>query len=278
MKLAIITGGTSGLGLAYANCLAGKGWHLLITGRNETRLLSAKVYLQKKYKVPVSAHKVDFNNENEFGCFIDRVKKLKRVDMLINNAGFGCRNGFVKEQFSTHQKMLQVYITAYTHLIHSIVPKMTEQGAGNIINVSSLSAFLPSPLNYFYCASKAFLISFSECLHVDLKDKGVKIQVLCPGFIKTNFHNRIKRGSVCDGLVGSLLWMSADKVARLSLKSLKSSGVVVIPGLVNKFIYYLSRWIPRKAYYWAVYRSARYLDKPNETMQVVKEQRKMVYA
>ncbi|TLX72271.1 SDR family oxidoreductase [Labilibacter sediminis] len=246
---AIITGATSGLGKAYALLLAKEGWNLLITGRQRKKLHELKTHLEQTYRIHVIVIVAELNNTNEFNALLQSIQKLNSVDLLINNAGFGCRNGFFKADFNDQQKMLQVHVTASTKLIYTVVPKMVKNNGGAIINVSSLSAFLPSTLNYFYCSTKAFLVSFTECLHMDLNSKNIKVQALCPGFIKTHFHDRIAEVNKPKSGFAKFLWMQADDVARYSLKKLQKHSVICIPGLINKVLYFLLHFIPRRAYY-----------------------------
>jgi len=268
-KTAIITGATSGLGEAYAKALASKGWNLLLTGRRMDRLSQLKQEFENSYGVDVKLVKADFTNFLEFENLLEEIKRLKNVDLLINNAGFGSRKGFFEEDYTSQQKMLQVHINATSRLTYEVVPKMIESKNGAVINVSSLSAFFPAPLNYFYCATKAFLVSFSECLHIDLLQQNIKVQALCPGFIKTEFHSRIHQKSEPVNWKERVMWMEPEEVVKYSLKHLSRKRVLCIPGAVNKLLYRVSAFVPKRLYYYLMEKNARKVNHPAEATLVL---------
>jgi len=247
--IAIISGATSGLGTAFANHLAANGWNLFLTGRRQQRLQSLQEQLESRYHIKVKTCKADLLDTDQLNKLLGSISHLSSIDMLINNAGFGCRDDFYEVEYSTQQQMLQVHITAASKLIQKVVPLMKEQGCGTIINVASLGAFLPAPLSYFYCSSKAFLVSLSECMHIDLKRYNIKIQALCPGFIHTEFHSRMGIQSHESWLENKLLWMSEKKVVDICFRKLSNHKVICIPGLVNQLIYQIARWLPKVLYY-----------------------------
>lgn len=246
---AIITGASSGLGATYARVLAQKGWDLLLTGRRKKRLLELKKELETKYNTKINFMVVDFTKPYELNNLLKTISQMDVIDLLINNAGFGYRKDFFKSDFRVQQNMLEVHITAATRIVYEVVPKMVVNKKGAIINVASLSAFVPAPLSYFYCSSKAFLVSFSECLHVDLLHTGIKVQALCPGFTKTEFHFGLKEEEKTSWMNNKLFWMSADKVVDYSLKALCHKKVICIPGFINQFIYCVVRAIPKSIFY-----------------------------
>ncbi len=248
-KYAIITGATSGLGRAYAIRLAQEGWHLLITGRRTSMLEELKDELEMKYNTAVKICIVDFIRDDQFNRFLDAIRSYAHIDLLINNAGYGNRDGFFEEDFQSQANMLNVHVLATTKIVHEVVPIMLQDNRGAIINVASMSAFIPAPLNYFYCSSKAFMVSFTECLHMDLSHTNIVVQALCPGYIRTEFHSRmglkIKKRSVRD----KLLWMNPEEVVMSSLKSLRKNRVICIPGFFNKLAYGLMKMLPRSISY-----------------------------
>ncbi len=249
---AIITGATSGLGKAYAQTLAKMHWNVLLTGRRVDKLMQIKTQLEEKHHIEVQTSVTDFNNETQFSSFLKTVDQLTQVDLLVNNAGYGNRNGFFNHNYQNQAQMLNVLVSASTRIIHKVVPKMLKQNAGAIINVASLSAFIPAPLNYFYCSSKAFMVSFSECLHIDLMHTHIKVQALCPGFIRTEFHSRMGLSEHENSLKEKLLWMNPEDVVQYSLKSLSKHSVICIPGVFNRLIYRTIKFIPKSLSYWLV--------------------------
>lgn len=246
---AVITGATSGIGSGYAKALAEKGWNLIITGRRIKRLNNLKNEIIKKHHVEVTAIPADFNNDEDIDFLLDVIDTKGKIDLLVNNAGFGQNQNFFENDFEVQQKMLKVHITATSKLVYHVVPKMIKNKEGGIINVSSLSAFLPAPLSYFYSSSKAFLVTFSECLHVDLARKNIKVQVLCPGFTQTEFHSRQGLSEAKSWFEKKILWLSVDQVVNKSLKSLGRNRIICVPGFINQCIYIVSKVMPRSYYY-----------------------------
>ncbi len=248
-KYAIITGATSGLGRSYAKALAKNGWNLLITGRRTNILENLKKQLERDCDINVQTCIVDFNNKKQFGEFINIVKSCSNIDLLVNNAGYGNREGFFKEDYQNQANMLNVLVSAATQIVHEVVPIMLRNNKGAIINVASMSAFIPAPLNYFYCSSKAFMVSFTECLHIDLLHSNIVVQALCPGFIRTEFHSRMGVENEDNSLKSRFLWMNPEDVVSVSLKSLSKHKVICIPGVFNRIVYRLMKMIPRALSY-----------------------------
>ncbi len=249
-KFAIITGATSGLGKAYAQTLAKMKWDLLITGRRVDKLMQIKNQLAHDYNINVQPSVTDFNNETQFNALLHTIEQCSHVDLLVNNAGYGNRNGFFSSSYQNQAQMLNVLVSAATRIIHKVIPKMLQNNTGAIINVASLSAFIPAPLSYFYCSSKAFMVSFTECLHIDLLHTHIKVQALCPGFIRTEFHSRMGLENHDNKLKEKLLWMNPEAVVHYSLKSLSKHKVICIPGVFNRMIYRTIKFIPKQLSYW----------------------------
>lgn len=248
-KTAIVTGATSGIGAEYAKALARQGYQLLITGRRVERLQQLKSEIEKLMCVRVEYVIADLAENQAINHLVEVVNHQKNIEVLVNSAGFGCRSNFFEEDYSKHLKMIQVHVAATLHLIHAVVPLMQKNKKGYIINVSSLSAFMPSDLSYCYCGTKAFMVAFSESLHIGLKGSSIKVQVICPGFTRTEFHNRFF-GNISEIRgIAELLWMNPEKVVTYSLKSLSNSRVVCIPGIVNRLLYQVSKIIPKQLYY-----------------------------
>ncbi len=260
-KLAIITGATSGLGLSFANILAKRGWNLFLIGRRFEVLNKIKYRIEKEEDVKVMINVTDFIDEHQLDSLLETINKLERVDMLVNNAGYGRRTDFFRDDFKRQYAMLNVHVTAVTKLIHSVVPKMLMENKGAIINVSSLSAFIPTPLSFFYTSTKAFIVSFTECLHVDLLHTHIKVQVLCPGYVKTNFHSRMHIQTRQNRLLSRIFWMNPDSVAQRSLKALLkyNHSVIYIPGNLNRVVYKIMKYLPKFIFYWVLSEQFKYV-------------------
>ena len=145
--------------------------------------------------------------------------------------------------------MNNVHTTASMKMIYAVLPKMIRQGYGSIINVASVAGLCPLDKDIVYSGSKAFLINFSEALYMEVMKKGIKVQVLCPGYTHTDFHAKLELSEAEYKKNDTLKWMSAEEVVRYSLKRLKKNKVVCIPGFSNRLMVKVSRLIPRSLYY-----------------------------
>ena len=247
MKKAIVTGATSGIGRAFAEKLAGLGYDLILTGRREDVIRKVSDEISKRYGVEVQIVIVDFSNLDEVEKLIGIIEGLDEVGALVNNVGFGNERNFLEDEYETQEKMLTVHINTTCRICHSVIKKM--QSGSFIINVSSMAAFTPAGFNHFYSATKAFINTFSEALYVSLSDKGINVQSLCPGFTRTDFHNKL--GMDKSKLVnrGMVRWMKAEDVVEKSMAALDKGKVIYIPGFLNKLMYRILKIIPKKMYY-----------------------------
>jgi short-subunit dehydrogenase len=256
---AIITGATSGIGASFAEHFATNGYHLVITGRRKEIIENVAEELRAAHGIEVQVIIADFVKEDDFAAVISHIEQLDHVGVLVNNVGFGLDTSFVNDTYANQEKMITVHINATTRLTHIVIPKMLKNGTGTIINVSSLAAFLPNARNELYCATKAYINAFSESLHVGLRDKHIRVQALCPGFTKTDFHDKmgLKREAIMKKHK-RVKWMEPDEVVQISVKALKrGSKVLVVPGFNNRFVYGLVKHLPRKWYYRIVAKVAR---------------------
>lgn len=236
-KVALITGASSGLGEAYARKLASQGYNLVLVARREERLSALSSELQANHPIKVEVLVADLTRERDIERVETKVSNLEHVDILINNAGFGTTGTFAEVDFDGQLGMITIYVVAPTRLIRAALPKI-EKG-GSIINVASLGAFVKVPGNVTYCATKAYLVAFSETLQMELKEKGIRVQALCPGFTMTEFHE--KMGGFDRSVIPKFLWMTPEDVAKESLKALEKGKVLCIPGLKNRIIFLLAR-------------------------------------
>jgi hypothetical protein len=159
-----------------------------------------------------------------------RLAELREPTMLVNSAGFGTTGRFQRVDVRKHLDMIQVHLAASLRLTHAVLPAMIKRKRGAIISVASIGAFVALPGNVTYCATKAFLAAFSKGLEAEVRPAGVRVQVLCPGFTRTEFHDtpeyaRFKRDSM-----PAFMWQSAQEVVATSLRGLERGQRVVIPG------------------------------------------------
>jgi short-subunit dehydrogenase len=247
-KNALITGATSGIGAAFAKRLAHDGYDLIITGRRKEKINALANELSKAYSVNVDIINIELSDIVELEALIERISNL-HIDILINNAGFGTNSYFWEEDFRIQEEMVQVQIICPMRLIHAVLPNMISRGNGAIINVSSVGAFLSIPKNTVYLGTKAFLRAFTESLHLELMGTGVKVQVICPGLTRTDFHEKMGMAKAEQVNRGLVRWRSPDEIVDISLKGLGKNEVVCIPGWSTRIRILLLSILPDRIYY-----------------------------
>ncbi len=247
-KTALITGATSGIGKAFAEEFARRGYELIITGRREDIIKSVAIDIEREHKVSVKVIIAELSQDKGIQKVIREIRSCASLVALVNNAGFGHRSVFLKESVESHLDMINVHVTAAIRCIHEALPRMIELGEGTIINVSSMSAWVPGPTISTYGGTKAFLAIFSESLHVELRKKGIRVQALCPGFTSTDFHKRL--GMEDDfHVTEAIAWMKPGEVVRESMEALGRGDVICVPGFRKRLIAWLLRRVPRKLLY-----------------------------
>ncbi len=236
---ALVTGPTAGIGHEFARQLAARGHDLVLVARDKTRLDAVAEELQKEYGVSVEVLPADLADRASLAAVEARLADRSRpVDLLVNNAGFGLKGRFLDNDVETEQAQQDVLVTAVLRLTHAALGPMTERGSGGVINVSSVAAFLPRGT---YSAAKAWVNSFSEWAHHEYKDRGVVVTSLCPGFTRTEFHERM---GVSQASAPDFLWLDADRLVATALKDHAKGRVYSIPGAQYKAITALTRAVP----------------------------------
>ncbi len=248
-KTAVITGATSGIGEAFARRLARDGWDLVITGRRAEIIRAHASELSSRHGVKVDTVIAELSEEKGVRKVSAAMKKCANLGMLVNNAGFGIDGPFVASDIDRETSMVRVHDIAAMELIHAALPIMIKNGGGSIISLSSIAGFLPLKRNASYSASKAFVTSFSESLHIEYRSQGIRFQALCPGFTHTEFHSRMKMSEEELKKLEVFQWMDPDSVVDCSLKYLKKGRVVCIPGFRNRLVVAISNAVPRSLYY-----------------------------
>jgi short-subunit dehydrogenase len=235
-KTALITGASAGLGAEYARQLAAGGTDLVLVARRLDRLEALVRDLRSRHGIAVDVIPADLSTSEGLAAVEGRIAASPTLDLLVNNAGFGGRTGFVRGETGDHLNMLRVHVDATVRLAKAALPGMIARGRGGIINVASVAAFSPFS-GAMYSGTKAFLVMFSENLQVELKDKGIFVQALCPGMTHTEFH---EVAAIDKAIVPRPFWMTAEEVVRISLRRL-GRGVVCVPGWKNKAVAFLMR-------------------------------------
>ena len=233
---AIVTGASAGIGAEYARQLAQRGFDLLLVARREERLLSMAHELRQKYGVSAEIHPTNLADPTETTTLCDYIRSQTDITMLVNNAGFGTENTILKEPVASQLGMLHLHTTAPYLLCQAVLPQMVARQGGAIINVSSIAAFFHGPGAANYCATKAYLNSFSQSLQLEVAQHGITVQALCPGYTVTEFHDTAHMQRFERGNVPEKLWDSAEFVVSTSIAALKQNNVIVIPGRKNRML------------------------------------------
>jgi uncharacterized protein len=238
-RTALVTGPTSGIGRAFATALAGRGYDLVLVARDQGRLDQLATELRIRHAVDVEVLVADLSDRAAVATVEVRLADAARpVDLLVNNAGFGHRRSFTDNDVEEEQVMLDVLVTAVLRLTHAAVRPMAARGSGAIVNVSSVAGFLPRGT---YSAAKAYVTSFTEWLDLTYRDRGVRAMALCPGFVRTEFHQRMGVGP---GSAPSWMWLDADRLVRDALADLDRGRRISIPGKRYKVLATLARCTP----------------------------------
>lgn len=247
---AIVTGATSGFGKEFSFELAKRGYDLILVGRRENLLKIVASDIEDKYKIKVKIKILDLTNKEKFDLLIKELEEMDNIEYLINNAGHGAECSFSEDSCEHGEEMIDLHIMATVKLCHKICNQMKKRKRGYIINVSSLASFNVFPTSAMYCATKGFITSFSQSLAMELNKYNIRVQALCPGFARTDFHSKLDMDENKLKNKGIVRWMTAKEVVDVSLKSIeKELKVIVIPGFWNKVIYQFIKVIPKRLYY-----------------------------
>ena len=246
-RTALITGGSSGIGEAFAEVLAGEGFDLVITARRRERLRAVQSRLRERYgsRVELIVEDLELPDAPARLCAELEARGLT-IDVLVNNAGYGVPGSYLSSSWEVHARFLQIMVTAVAELTHRLLPGMIERQYGRIINVASLAGLVPSPAGHtLYAAAKAFLIKFSESLGHEVRRDGVLVTALCPGFTYSEFHDVTGTRAMMKRMPG-WMWMSAPAVARRGYDAVMSGESIVVTGRLNSVIATLVRILPQR--------------------------------
>lgn len=240
MSTALVTGATSGLGLSFARHLAANGHDLVLVARGAERLAAVADELRTAYRREVETISADLVERDQLQRVADRLADSDRpIDLLVNNAGFGLGRGFLASSVEDQERLLDVHCRAVLVLTHAAAGPMSERGAGAVVNVSSVAGFTAMGT---YSAAKAWSTAFSEAVAVELSRRGVRVMALCPGFVRTEFH---QRGGINMSELPHVGWLDADDVVQDALADLARGRVVSVPSKRFKAVVALSRHAPR---------------------------------
>jgi len=247
--IALITGASGGIGLELAKLFARDGYNLVLVARSYDKLKTIADEFEKTHGIQVKYYSKDLSVSSapdEIGQSLK--SEMINIDVLVNNAGFGWCGEFVQMELTNALEMIQVNITALTHLTRLLLPGMIERKRGKILNVASTAAFQAGPLMATYYASKAYVLSFSEALSEELRRTGITVTALCPGPTATGFGKRA--GFSNEILIGGILSMDSQEVALDGYKGLMKGKPLIISGWKNwlgtQVVRFLPRSFPRK--------------------------------
>ncbi len=231
---ALITGASSGIGAAFAKLLAEQGTDLIVVARDQARLDALAEELTAANDIEVEVLVADLSDRDRLNEVVERLQSTDSpVDLLINNAGFGFAGDFIELDPDLERSVVDVNVSAMHRLAHAAGTAMSSRQRGGILNVSSVAGFGPSPKSATYAATKAFVTSFSEALHMELGPLGVVVTCLCPGLTRTEFQ---QRANFETDAIPDALWQTADVVAGAGLRGLAKGKAIVIPGAQNKML------------------------------------------
>jgi len=230
-RLAVVTGAAGGLGGAFAKKLAERGYRLLLVDRRSAELEQVCESLAANQGAVAEPYAVDLCQREEVERLAKRLAQMTDLELLVNNAGFGAVDYFVDTDPSYLVGMVDVHVVAPTILTRAVLPGMIDRNRGGIVNVSSMSSWFYSAGNAQYGSTKNYLAAFSQSLHQELRGTDVRVQALCPGFVRTEFHAaESMQAFKTRPCPAAHWWMSADDVAECSLRRLGGKQVIVIPG------------------------------------------------
>lgn len=242
-RRALVTGASTGIGAAFAETLASRGTDLVVVARDEARLEGLAAKLGRDHGVDVRVLPADLVDPAGLRRVEEAVDGDERLDLLVNNAGFGTIGDFAALDPEGEEREIRLNVIALVRLARAALPGMLRRRRGAIVNVSSMAAFQPAPYNATYGATKAYVNSFTEALAEEVRGSGVRVQVLCPGFTRTEFQ---ERAGIDATNVPALAWMEPSEVVAASLDGLRRGAVVVVPGFGNRAATALTGVLPRR--------------------------------
>jgi len=235
-RTALVTGASAGLGAAFARALAASGTNLILVARRRERLEELARELGARHGVAVDILAADLASDEGLAAVESAAAGSDSLDLLVNDAGFGGRTGFVKGELADHLRMVRVHVEAPVRLTKAALPGMIGRGRGAVINVSSIAGFSPFS-GAMYSGTKSFLAMFSVNLQSEVRSRGIVLQALCPGMTHTEFH---QVAAIDKRVIPAPFWMTADRVVRISLRRL-GRGVICVPGWYNRVVAFFMR-------------------------------------
>ena len=235
---ALVTGATAGIGESFTRLLATNNYNIVLVARDMSRLNERAAGLQKSHGIETVVLQADLSTDD--GCaLIEEYITSHEIDVLINNAGFGLNKAFTVSELDSEQNLLDVLVRTPMRLMHVALKGMKLRDKGIIINVSSVAGFMAGGT---YSASKSYLTVLSESLHTELAGTKVKICALCPGFTRTEFH---QRGRMSMKGLPAFMWLNADTLVEKAWLDALKGKAISIPGWQYQILSFVMRFTPR---------------------------------
>ena len=235
---ALVTGATVGIGESFTRLLAEKNYDLVLVARDVSRLQERASQLQSQFNVETHILQADLSTDA--GCtVVEQYIANNQIDVLINNAGFGINKAFTMSELKTEQEMFDVLVRTPMRLMHGVLPGMKQRNKGVVINVSSVAGYIAGGS---YSAAKSYLTVISESLHTELADTNIKVSALCPGFTRTEFH---QRGRMSMKGLPNFMWLDSDTLVAKAWSDALKGKAVSIPGWQYQILVFVIASLPR---------------------------------
>ena len=235
---ALVTGATAGIGESFTRLLAANNYNIILVARDEPRLEERAAALRAAFAVETVIIKADLSTDA--GCStVEDYIAANEIDVLINNAGFGINKAFTASALNSEEDLLNVLVRTPMRLMHVVLPGMKARNKGVIINVSSVAGFIAGGT---YSAAKSYLTVLSESLHTELAGSRVLVSSLCPGFTRTEFH---QRGRMSMKGLPTFMWLDADALVAKSWQDALAGKAISIPGWQYRLLVFAIRNLPR---------------------------------
>lgn len=241
-RRAVVTGASSGIGQAFAERLARDQYDLVVAARRGDLLRKLGRKLRRLYGVDVELLALDLSQRAGLHALEQRIAEEDRLELLVNNAAFGTTGEFAALDIDREEAEIQLNSVSVVRLTHAALRRMIPRKAGAIINVSSFGGFQPMPYTATYGASKAFVNSFTEALSEELRGTGVRIQLLCPGFTRTEFQ---KRAGMDTSMLPEFTLLTPEAVVEESLAALQAGTLICVPGRYYRALFAATNALPR---------------------------------
>ena len=235
---ALVTGATAGIGESFTRLLAAKKYNIVLVARDLPRLQERATALESKFGI--QTHIIQADLATDAGCLsIEKYIQNNEIEVLINNAGFGINKAFTVSDITLEQQMLDVLVRTPMRLMHAILPGMKTRNIGVVINVSSVAGYIAGGT---YSASKSYLTVLSESLNTELSKTEVKISALCPGFTRTEFH---QRGKMSMKGLPNFMWLNPDDLVAKAWSDGLNGKAVSVPGWQYQLLVFVIHALPR---------------------------------